>query len=178
MGKGRIDYGYSEWDNKIPDKIYFNEIFRISKNQIIFGGNYFTEYLKNSSCWLVWDKNNGKTDFADCELLYTSFKSAIRKYTYTWQGMLQENMKHKQKRVHPTEKPILLLIKIINDYTKHNDIILDPFAGSGTTAVACIKTGRRYICIEKEKKYVNIIHKRIQEAEESVSLLNMVVEAE
>ena len=74
------DYGNKDWDKSIPEKEIFNEILRVSKHQIIFGGNYFVEYLHNSPCWLVWDKNNGANDFADCELAWTNFKSAVRKY--------------------------------------------------------------------------------------------------
>lgn len=150
------DYGNKDWDNNIPDKKIFDEIFRVSKNQIIFGGNYFVEYLKNSSCWIVWNKNNGNNDFADCELAYTSFKSAVRKYDWTWKGMLQQNMKNKDIRIHPTQKPLGLFEKILLDYSKENDIVLDCFSGSGTTAIAC------YIQIENlfvSKKIKNIMKK-------------------
>src|SRR3990167_4707343 len=82
------EYIGEDWDSAIPSKEYFCEIFRVSKNQVIFGGNYFVEYLKNSPCWIVWDKNNGGNNFADCELAWTSFKSAVRKFKYTWNGML------------------------------------------------------------------------------------------
>lgn len=100
------DYGNKDWDNTIPPKEVFNEIVRVSKHAIIFGGNYFVENLTNSSCWLVWDKHNGENDFADCELAWTNFKTAVRKYDWTWAGMLQENMKEKEIRIHPTQKPV------------------------------------------------------------------------
>lgn len=147
------DYGCKDWDKAIPQKEIFDEILRVSKNQIIFGGNYFIEYLKNSPCWLVWDKNNATSHFADCELAWTNFKSAVRKYKWTWNGMLQENMKNKEIREHPTQKPKGLFKMILNDYTKENDLILDCFSGSGTTAVACHELNRRFICIEKDKNY-------------------------
>lgn len=90
-----------------PDNKFFKELFRISKNQIIFGANHFISRIPfDSSCWIVWDKNNGNSDFADCELAWTSFKSAVRKFKYTWQGMLQEDMKNKEFRIHPTQKPV------------------------------------------------------------------------
>ena len=98
-----------EWDKKRIEKEYFDEMFRISKNQIIFGGNYYLDFLPPTSCIIVWDKDNGKTDFADCELAWTSFKSAVRKIKWRWQGFLQEDMKHKEKRVHPTQKPVGML---------------------------------------------------------------------
>ena len=147
------DYGNKDWDKSIPSKKIFDEIFRVSKNQIIFGGNYFVEYLHNSNCWLVWDKLNGKNDFADCELAWTSFKSAVRKYTFLWNGMLQQNMKNKEKRIHPTQKPTDLFGMILRDYSKEGDLILDPFSGSGTTARACHNLKRRFICVEKDFDY-------------------------
>ena len=166
MGKGggiakNIDYGDYDWDRKIPSKEYFVELMRISKNQIIFGGNYFVEYLKNSMCWLVWDKDNGNTDFADCELCWTSFNKAVRKYIWKWSGMLQQNMKCKDYRTHPTQKPKELISLILQDYSKEDDLIIDPFLGSGTTAVACKELGRKYIGIEINPKYCEIAERRL-----------------
>lgn len=159
------DYGKKDWDNKIPEKEIFNEIFRVSKNQIIFGGNYFVEYLKNSSCWLVWDKNNGMNDFADCELAWTNFKSAVRKYKWTWNGMLQEDMKNKDIRIHPTQKPLKLFEMILRDYSNENDLILDCFSGSGTTAIACHNLKRRFICIEKDYDYYKASVEQLENAQ-------------
>jgi len=151
----------TDWDDEIPPKEIFDEIFRVSKNQIIFGGNYFVEYLTNSPCWLVWDKDNGDNYFADCELCWTSFKTAVRKYQWKWQGMLQQNAKCKDYRVHPTQKPKQLISLILQDYSKDTDIILDPFLGSGTTAVACKELGRRFIGIEISQKYCEIAERRL-----------------
>lgn len=164
------DYGKKDWDNSIPSKEIFNEIFRVSKNQIIFGGNYFVEYLTNSSCWLVWDKNNGANDFADCELAWTNFKSAVRKYRWTWNGMLQEDMKNKDIRIHPTQKPLKLFEMILRDYSNENDLILDCFSGSGTTAVACHNLKRRFICIEKDKDYYEKSVERLNIARSQLKL--------
>lgn len=166
QGKGggvakKIDYKNTNFDKSIPSKYYFDEMKRISKNQIIWGGNYFSEYLENSSCWLVWDKDNSTTDFADCELAWTNFKTATRKYKFKWMGMLQENMKNKEKRFHPTQKPVALFQWILYNYSQPGMTILDPFAGSGTTAIACLETGRNYILVEKEPEYIEIINKRI-----------------
>ena len=155
------DYGNGEWNCKTPTFQHFKEMRRISKNQIIFGGNYFIEHLHNSSCWLVWDKNNGNNDFADCELAWTSFNSAVRKIKYTWNGMLQGNMKEKEQRVHPTQKPVPLIAWILRNYSEQNQIILDPFMGSGTTCVAAKALDRRFIGIEKEQKYVDIANRRL-----------------
>ena len=160
------DYGKCEWDKSIPPKEVFTEIFRISKNQIIWGGNYFTEFLPGSPCWLFWDKNNGANDFADGELAYTSFKSAVRKYVFTWNGMIQENMAEKEERVHPTQKPTQLMVKILQDYLPLHDypqsIIFDPFMGSGTTGLACQKRGRPWFGCELEPAYCLIAEKRIE----------------
>lgn len=156
------DYGNADWDNQIPSKEYFDEMIRISKNQIIFGGNYFVEYLTNSSCWLVWDKDNGATDFADCELAWTSFKTAVRKFKWKWQGMLQENMGGaKEIRQHPTQKPVPLMEWILVNYSKPTDIILDPFAGSGSTLVAAKKLQRPFVGIEISPDYVKIANQRL-----------------
>lgn len=145
-------YKKTDWDNATPSKEYFDELIRVSKNQIIFGGNYFANMLSNSRCWLVWDKHiNGA--WADCELAWTSFDKPIKKYDYLWNGMLQEDMKNKEKRFHPTQKPVGLFVKILQDYSKEGDLVLDCFSGSGTTAIACYNLKRRFICIEKDEDY-------------------------
>ena len=157
-----------DWDNDIPTKEIFDEIFRVSKNQIIFGGNYFVEYLKNSSCWLVWDKNN-TGNYADCELAWTNFKSAVRKYKWTWNGMLQEDMKHKEIRIHPTQKPVGLLKQILRDYYKEG-IVLDCFSGSGSTAIACYDLNIPFVAIEKDKDYYDKSVERLEIARSQLRL--------
>jgi site-specific DNA-methyltransferase (adenine-specific) len=157
LSRGKLakpkSYNPVNFDNKIPDKIYFNEIKRISKNQIIWGGNYFINYLTNTSCFLVWDKRNGNNDFADCELAWTSFKTAVRKFEFLWAGFLQGNMRKKENRFHLTQKPVKLFEWCLINYSNENDLILDCFSGSGTTAIACHNLNRRFICIEKDKEY-------------------------
>ena len=157
------DFGEYLWDKTKIDRIYFNEMNRVSKNQIIFGGNYYGSILGDTSCYIVWYKDNFENDFADCELAWTSFKTATRFYKFRWAGMLQENMKNKEIRLHPTQKPVQLFKWILKKYTKESDLILDPFAGSGTTAIACMELKRDYILMEKEPKYYDIIQKRISE---------------
>lgn len=161
LGKAK-DYGECKWDSEIPSQEYFREIFRVSKNQIIFGGNYFVEYLKNSPCWIVWDKDN-TGNFADCELVWTSFNSAVRKFKWRWNGMLQEKMNWKEKRFHPTQKPIPLMRWIIQNYTNEKDIILDPFAGSGSTLLACKQLNRKFIGFEISEEYCKIANKRLEQ---------------
>jgi len=121
------NYNNYTWDKQKISKPYFDEMFRVSKNQIIFGGNYYVNYLYDSSCWIIWDKKNGKSDFADCEMAWTSFNTAVRKFDWRWQGMLQELPSWKEKRYHPTQKPVPLMMKIIDTYSDESDIILDPF---------------------------------------------------
>jgi len=153
-----------EWDNSVPTAEYFQEIFRISKNQIIFGGNFFV--LPPSPCWIVWDKINGETDFADAELAWASFKSAVRIFQFRWNGMLQEDMSHKEERVHPTQKPVKLFEWIIKNYAKEGDVICDPFFGSGSCLVACVRMGHQFIGFEKEQTYFDAAQIRIKKAQE------------
>ena len=98
------EYTPKDWDRSAPDKAFFNELCRVSRHQIIWGANHFIENLprQNASCWVVWDKDNGENDFADCELAWTSLPCAVRRFRYKWHGMLQENMAHKEQRIHPT----------------------------------------------------------------------------
>ena len=112
---------YSGADKASPEKVYFDELKRVSKNQIIFGANYMTTKINaDSSCWLVWDKENGENNFADCELAYTSFKTAVRKFAFKWAGMLQGDMKHKEERIHPNQKPVKLYEWILINYLSRN----------------------------------------------------------
>lgn len=154
------DFGNLTWDNKrIPDE-YIHEIIRISKNQVIFGGNYYADILPASSCWIIWDKQiNG--DFADCELAWTSFRSAVRKFTWRWNGMLQQDMKNKEIRVHPTQKPVALGAWIIKKYSKLEDTILDPFCGSGSFLIAAHNLGRKYLGIDLNPDYVRMAEERL-----------------
>ena len=151
------------WDNKIPGIGEFYEMKKISKNQIIFGGNYFTQHLYASPCWIVWDKLNGSNDFADCELAWTSFPTAVRKYVWRWQGMIQEKKgQYKELRVHPNQKPAGLFVAILRGYSAKNELTLDPYLGSGTTAIACERLNRRWIGIEISKEYCDIAVDRIK----------------
>jgi site-specific DNA-methyltransferase (adenine-specific) len=134
------EYGEKKWDTKSPDEDYFKELMRVSKNQIIWGANHFISKIPfDSSCWVVWDKDNGGSLHADCELAYTSFKTAVRKFTFKWQGMLQGDMKNKEIRIHPTQKPIKLYDWLLNQYASEGDLILDTHLGSGSIAIAIDK---------------------------------------
>ena len=165
--------GSFDWNDKIPEKEIFDEIMRVSKNQIIFGGNYFTEFLKPTKAWLIWDKIGPydlKNPFSDCELAWTSFNCTIKKYTRVNMGFIS-GKEERGKRIHPTQKPLLLFQDILNDFSKPGDSIFDPFSGSGTTAVACHKLNRRFICIEKDHDYYAASVKRLEDAQRQLSLL-------
>ena len=149
-------------DIKPPNEKYFNELFRVSKNQIIWGANHFISKMPfNSSCWIVWDKDNGNNDFADCELAWTSFSTAVRKIKYRWNGMLQQNMKHKENRIHPTQKPVALYEWLLNSYAKPGDIILDTHVGSASSLIACYRTNHSYVGFELDKHYYDLSKKRL-----------------
>lgn len=130
-------------------------------NQIIFGGNYFTDFLLPSKCWLVWDKENTGT-FADAELAWTSFDKGVKLYRYLWNGLVREGSRELEgkKRIHPTQKPAGLMVNIINDFTKENEIILDVFGGSGSTLIACEKTNRQCFMMELSPAYIDVIINR------------------
>lgn len=148
-------------DLKPPDKEYFDELFRVSKNQIIWGANHFISKIPyDSSCWIVWDKDN-TGDFADCELAWTSFDSAVRKFKYRWNGMLQENMKNKEIRIHPTQKPIALYEWILSQYTKDGDIILDTHVGSASSLIACYNTNHKFVGFELNEYYYKVSKQRL-----------------
>jgi len=155
--------GYSGNDKEPPSEEYFKELFRVSKNQVIFGANhYISRFGLDSSCWLVWDKDNGETDFADCELAWTSFNSAVRKFKYKWQGMLQENMKQKEKKYHPNQKPVALYKFILSTYAKQGDLILDTHVGSASSLIACEDLGFKYIASELDTEYYSQSLQRLE----------------
>ena len=156
-------------DSSIPDELYFEELFRVSKNQIIWGGNYMTDYLFPSSCWIVWDKDNSG-DFADCELAFTSFNSAVRKFTWRWNGMLQQDMKNKEHRIHPTQKPVALYKWLLKNYATEGDKILDTHLGSGSIAIACHDLGFDLTACELDTDYYNAAIKRIENHKKQLTL--------
>ena len=167
QGKGggvakKIEYTKKDWDSAIPSKEYFAELKRISKNQIVWGGNYFVENLTNSPCWVVWDKVNGTTDFADCELAWTSFKTSVRKIEWKWAGMLQQNMKNKEVRIHPTQKPKALYEWLLMNYAESGNKIIDTHLGSGSIALACYDLKFDLVGIEIDNEYFQKASKRLE----------------
>ncbi len=169
------EYDKFDWNNKIPSEEIFMEMFRVSKHQIIFGGNYFTVHLKPTNAWIVWDKigqYNLKNPFSDCELAWTSFSFPMKKYTNVNMGFIT-GKEEKGKRIHPTQKPLKLFQAILQDFSKPGNIILDPFSGSGTTAVAAHNLGRRFVCIEKDRGYWEASVKRLEDARKQISIFEL-----
>lgn len=162
------DYGISAWDDKIPPKEAFDLMRRVSGEQIIFGGNYFAHLLPASSGWIVWDKDNGGNGYADCELVWTSLKKAVRKITWRWHGMRQEPGYLKDERVHPTQKPVGVARWIIERYSKPTDVVLDPYCGSGTFCLAAKQLGHNYIGIDISEDYCRTARERLAAVETGV----------
>lgn len=146
----------------VPDNNWYEEILRVSKEQIIFGINYY-EFAGRVCGRLIWDKQNDTSSFSKAEIASCSSISSVQMYRFLWNGMLQQDMKNKEKRVHPTQKPIDLFGQILRDYSNENDLVLDCFSGSGTTAIACHRLKRRFICIEKDKNYYEASVKRLED---------------
>ena len=162
---GRTEFTTTKrWDLKIPDKEYFEEMFRIGNDQVIWGGNYFVDYLRNSRCWLIWDKMQ-KFSGADAELAWTSFDKSTKVFRKS-----RVEFHSEEKKMHPTQKPLSLMKWVLENYTNEGDTILDPFMGSGTTGVACVQTGRNFIGIEIDPTYFAIAERRIKEAQEQLKL--------
>lgn len=151
------DYGTDSWDDATEDDLISLAISK-AQSSIVFGGNYY--YLPPSSCWLVWDKMN-TGDFADCELAWTNLKKAVRKISHRWNGMIREG---NEERFHPTQKPLKVMEWCIYQLPDEAHIIIDPFMGSGTTGVASVRLGRRFVGIEKEPRYFEIAKRRIMES--------------
>ena len=128
---------------------------------IIFGGNYFTDFLKPSRCWVVWDKEN-TGNFADAELAWTSFDRGVKLYHYLWNGLAREGSRKAEgkTRVHPTQKPVGLMARILTDFSNEGAKVLDCFGGSGSTLIACEQTGRKCYMAELSEEYIDVIVKR------------------
>jgi site-specific DNA-methyltransferase (adenine-specific) len=172
-GKKKIYRGKNDWDLNIPNAEYFSELFRISKNQIVWGGNYMTEHLPPKSSWLFWDKGTGANDFEDGELAWSSFGGALRKIDKSWVGA---NAKDGLERIHPTQKPIYLYDWIFNRFAKQGDKIIDTHFGSGSIACAVHKANSidkmdlSLVACELDKDYFESSIQRVKEALQTQSL--------
>ena len=164
-------YNNALWKQCAPEIEYFSELKRVSKNQIIWGANHFISKIPfDSSCWIVWDKLNGNNSFADCELAYTSFETAVRKYKFKWQGMIQGDMKNKEIRIHPTQKPVKLYEWLLMNYAKEGDKILDTHLGSGSIAIACHNLKYDLTACELDTEYYNASLKRLKQHQQQLTM--------
>lgn len=156
------------WDSATINSEHIKSMQRAGANQIIFGGNYIAHILPASNGWIFWDKigiTANKSVFADGELLWTSFNKVVKKYTLRQMGFINDT---KDIRQHPTQKPTELLLWLVADYSRPDDLILDPFCGSGTTCVAAKRLGRRYIGIDISEKYCQIARQRLEAVDTGV----------
>lgn len=154
------DYGADSWDDQPAPDWLMMLLREQSQWQIIFGGNFYA--MPPSSCWLVWDKENGQSDFADCELAWTNLPKAVRLKRWMWNGMLRAG--GEDRGDHPTQKPIKVMEWAITLLPEPAQTILDPFMGSGTTGVACVGLGRSFTGIERKREYFDAACKRIEAA--------------
>lgn len=145
-------YGKKEWDKSTPEEIYYTELIRVSKNQIIWGANHLGR-MPPSACWIVWDKENGNNGYADCELAYTSFETAVRKVSIKWHGMIQHDMKNKEQRIHPTQKPVKLYEWLLINYGGNGQKILDTHLGSQSSRIAAHNLGFDFYGCELDPDY-------------------------
>lgn len=162
---GYKKHRHTNWDNSIPTKEYFEELFRVSKNQIIWGGNYFTEYLKPVMSWIIWDKMQYNFSFSHGEMAWNSFESKllIFKYARGNESGFAPKLKGNERggiNIHPTQKPIALYSWIFKNYAKEGDKILDTHLGSGSSRIAAHKAGLDFVGCELDKEYFDAQEKR------------------
>ena len=174
-----------EWE--VPQREYFDELFRISKNQIIWGCNYYDYSFKPGR--IIWDKVNGKSSFSDCEIAYCSLHDSVRLFRYMWNGMMQGksiveghvqqgNKALNETRIHPTQKPVKLYEWLLMTYAKEGDKILDTHVGSASSLIACEYLGFEYLGFEKDKNYFNKATDRLKKYKEQITWNDLKVEVE
>lgn len=156
------DYGRKNWDSNIPDKEYFNELFRVSKNQIIWGVNYYNN-CDLSGGRIYWDKCVTMPTYSNGELAYCSLINSIKSITIAWHGMIQQDMKNKEHRIHPTQKPVKLYKWLLHNYAKQGDLILDTHVGSASSLIACHDMGFDAVGFELDKDYYEASKKRLND---------------
>lgn len=169
-----IQYHLSIWQQEKTPREYFDELFRVSKNQIIWGGNYFTTLInRDTQCWIVWDKER-TGGFADFEMAWTSFDQASRMFRFMWNGMLQGDMKNKEFRIHPTQKPVRLYEWLLNMYAKPGDIILDTHVGSASSLIACHNTNHNYVGFEIDEIYYEQAKARLEQETAQMNIFKFI----
>ena len=166
-GKNKKYKKGKKWDNETPTSEYFSQLQRVSKNQIIWGGNYFSDKLNPSRCYIFWDKGiNGDCDFADGELAWCSFDKVLRKAPIRYKGFLGAD----NVRIHPTQKPVKLYEWLLMNYAKEGDKILDTHLGSGSIAIACHNLKYDLTACELDKEYYDAAIKRIEQHKQQLTM--------
>lgn len=165
-------------DSAAPDAEYFKELARVSKYMVIWGGNYFLDHLGRATCMIVWDKRRRGLSQADCEIAWTNLPGQSRIFEFKWNGMLQEDMKNKEQRIHPTQKPVALYEWILNKFAKPGDIILDTHVGSASSLIACRHTGHKYVGFEIDEYYYKIASERLKAEEQQMNIFDFMGEQE
>lgn len=157
-----VHYAGGDWDNERPGAEYFNELFRVSRNQVIWGANYFTRFLPPSMGWISWYKKGQcpNSDFSDCEFAYTSFNKASKHFDFPWVGFGAVNAK--EKRIHNTQKPVALYAWIYKNYAKPGMKILDTHLGSGSSRIAAWDAGLDFVGTEIDKDYFRLQEERFK----------------
>ena len=166
-GKGQANpHTKKDWDNGIPTAEYWEELFRVSKNQIVWGGNYMTEFLSPSRCWIFWDKMKFVDNYADGELAWTSFDRNTKKVEIQHHGFLTKD----GKSIHPTQKPVMLYEWTLMNFAKEGDKILDTHLGSGSSRIAAYKGGFNFIGFEIDQEYYKKQEKRFNDFKSQLRL--------
>jgi len=161
-------YKKTNWDNNTPDDNYFDELKRVSKNQIIWGVNYYNYNLKGGR--IYWNKNVTMPTYSDGELAYCSLTNSLKSFDYTWHGMIQEKMKNKEVRIHPTQKPVDLYKWLLTNYAEKGDKILDTHVGSASSLIACYDLGFEYLGFELDEDYYNEALDRLNEHKSQMNM--------
>jgi len=165
----RRTYTLKTWDNEPLSKEKLDYLRSITLYQIVWGGNYFE--VPPSSCWLVWDKMNGNTNFADCELAWTNLKSAVRMKKHLWNGYSRKNLEERYN--HPTQKPLDLMKWCIEKLPSDIETIIDPFLGSGTTLMACADMQKHGVGIEQDLEYFDLACKRLEVHHKQLNIFDL-----
>jgi len=148
------------WDSQPPEQVYFNELLRVSRHQLIWGGNFYTDKLPQMNHWIFWDKINTMPSFGDGELCWTSFpRNSIKQATIEYNGLLGKE----PERIHPTQKPVKLYEWLLKNYAKPGDKILDTHLGSGSSVIACYNMGHHITGFELDKEYFTAMRQRIEQ---------------
>lgn len=165
---------YRAFDDSLPpDESYFAELRRVSRAQIIWGANFLLDHLGRTSCMIVWDKGRRGMDQADCEIAWTSLPGQSRIFDFKWNGMLQGDMKNKEERFHPTQKPVRLYEWILKNFAHEGDRILDTHVGSASSLIACHRGGYSYWGFEIDPEYYRMASERLEREKAQVSIFDM-----